>query len=72
MPARHWGRFSTNGRITIPAEIRRNLGMRKGDLLLVEATDGGILLAPSHLDAAAEQEETGARSNECEKRDDHS
>ena len=35
-----------NGRITIPAEIRKTLGIKEGDILEIEVADGKIILRP--------------------------
>lgn len=34
----------TNGQITLPVELRERLDLRKGDVVVFEATDGGILV----------------------------
>lgn len=40
-------RVQENGQVTLPAEIRRRLGLKKGDLVAVVETAGGVLLFPS-------------------------
>jgi AbrB family looped-hinge helix DNA binding protein len=39
-------RIQEKGQVTLPAEVRRNLGLKKGDLVAVEETDEGILISP--------------------------
>jgi len=34
------------GQVTIPAEIRRKLGLKKGDLVAFVETDDGVLISP--------------------------
>ena len=38
--------MSSRGAITLPAAIRRKLGIRSGHLLLLEEKAGGIVLTP--------------------------
>ena len=48
--ARHQVRMSTRGRITIPAEIRRSLGLTGGERLSFRLLDNGdveIVLPPA-------------------------
>ncbi len=35
-----------NGQITIPAKIRKKLGIKEGDILEIEVVDGKIVLTP--------------------------
>ena len=35
-----------NGRITIPAEFRKKLRIKAGDILEIEAVEGKIILTP--------------------------
>lgn len=39
-------KVTRRGQTTIPAEIRRKLGIKEGDQLLVEATEKGALFKP--------------------------
>lgn len=40
---------SGRGQVTLPAEIRRDLGLEPGDALTVEVEDGRIVLEPMAL-----------------------
>ncbi|MDQ6604653.1 MAG: AbrB/MazE/SpoVT family DNA-binding domain-containing protein [Chloroflexota bacterium] len=37
-------RVQEKGQVTLPAEMRRSLGLKKGDLVAVTSTDGGVLI----------------------------
>src|SRR3954452_503793 len=56
MTTRKLVRVQEKGQVTLPSEMRRHLGLRKGDLVSVEETDRGMLitrqevLSPSELD----------------------
>jgi antitoxin PrlF len=38
-----------NGQVTIPAEIRRKLGLKKGDLVAFIETEDGVLISPREV-----------------------
>ncbi len=38
---------STRGQITLPVALRKRLGIRPGDVLIVEERDGAIALKPA-------------------------
>jgi AbrB family looped-hinge helix DNA binding protein len=40
------------GRVVIPAEVRRRLGIKPGTELEVDVRDGGILMRPRRKDSA--------------------
>ncbi|MCL4541909.1 MAG: AbrB/MazE/SpoVT family DNA-binding domain-containing protein [Chloroflexi bacterium] len=42
-------RVQEKGQVTLPAEARRRLGLKKGDLVAVIETSEGLLLAPRAL-----------------------
>jgi AbrB family looped-hinge helix DNA binding protein len=41
--------LSGRGTLTLPAEIRRNLGLGEGDVLTVQIRDGSVVLTPTVL-----------------------
>ena len=48
------------GQVTIPAELRKKLGLKKGDLVAFIETDDGVLISPREVVAATALEELGA------------
>jgi AbrB family looped-hinge helix DNA binding protein len=42
-------RVQEKGQVTLPAEVRRNLGLKKGDLVAVTQTPEGILIIPQEI-----------------------
>lgn len=45
-------RVQEKGQVTLPAEIRRKLRIKKGDLVAVIETPEGVLIAPQEVVAA--------------------
>lgn len=45
-------RIQEKGQVTLPADIRTRLGLKKGDLVAIVATPEGILIKPQELIAA--------------------
>ncbi len=45
-------RVQEKGQVTLPAEIRRRLHIKKGDLVAVVETPEGVLIAPQEIVAA--------------------
>jgi AbrB family looped-hinge helix DNA binding protein len=43
-----WVKVRKNGRITISAKIRKELGIKEGELLEIEAVNGKIVLRLVH------------------------
>ncbi len=41
-----FSKVQSRGRVTIPVEIRRKLGLKKGDLVAFVETEDGILIVP--------------------------
>ena len=41
-----FARMSTRGRVTIPRELREELGLKPGDRIVFSETENGILLHP--------------------------
>jgi AbrB family looped-hinge helix DNA binding protein len=52
-------RIQENGQITLPASIRKRLGLKKGDLVAVEETPEGVLITPQALLAIKDLDEIG-------------
>jgi antitoxin PrlF len=48
------------GQVTIPASIRRKLGVKKGDLVAFIETEDGVLISPREAVAVKALEEIGA------------
>lgn len=42
-------RIQEKGQVTLPAELRRALGLKKGDLVAVTQTDDGVLITPQQV-----------------------
>ena len=42
-------RMQENGRVTIPAEIRGKLGLKRGDRVIFEETAAGVILRPAEI-----------------------
>ena len=42
-------RLQEKGQVTLPAEVRRRLGLKKGDLVAVTETSEGVLITPQEL-----------------------
>lgn len=46
-------RVQEKGQITLPAEVRRKLGVKKGDFVSVVETPEGVLITPQEVLAAS-------------------
>lgn len=42
-------RIQEKGQVTLPADVRRKLGLKKGDLVSVAETEDGILITPQEV-----------------------
>ena len=49
MPGSRLSLMQEKGQITIPAEIRRKLGLKKGDLVAFVETEAGVLITPREV-----------------------
>ncbi len=47
--ARKLVRIQDKGQVTLPADVRRRLGLKKGDLVEVTETDEGVLISPRQV-----------------------
>lgn len=52
-------RIQEKGQVTLPADIRRRLGLKKGDLVAVEGTPEGVLITPQAVMAMKALDEIG-------------
>lgn len=52
------------GQVTIPSEIRKKLGLKKGDVVAFVETDQGILISPQEVIAMEALDRIGAILNE--------
>lgn len=57
-------RIGKNGRITIPIEIRRDLGLKTGDVIVFVPTSEGIIIRK----ATPEEAEAASRPRKSRKR----
>jgi len=42
-------RVQEKGQVTLPADLRRKLGLKKGDLVAVEEREDGVLITPQEV-----------------------
>ncbi len=49
LPERKLVRVQEKGQVTLPTEVREKLGLKKGDLVAVTETEGGILISPQQV-----------------------
>ena len=49
MPASKLSVVQEKGQVTIPAEIRRKWGLKKGDLVAFIETEQGVLISPQEI-----------------------
>lgn len=53
-------RIQEKGQVTLPANLRRRLGLKRGDLVAVTETAEGILITPQEVVATRALAEIGA------------
>lgn len=53
-------RVQEKGQVTLPADIRKRLGLKKGDLVAVEETSDGVLITPQYVLALRDLDRMGA------------
>ncbi len=49
MPGSNLSVVQEKGQVTIPVEVRRKLGLKKGDLVAFIETDQGVLISPQEV-----------------------
>src|SRR6266851_4003503 len=52
MAERKLVRIQEKGQVTLPADVRRRLGLKKGDLVAVTETADGVLISPQQVVAS--------------------
>lgn len=52
-------RIQEKGQVTLPAAVRKRLGLKKGDLVAVVATPEGVLITPQEVVATKALAEIG-------------
>lgn len=53
-------RVQQRGQVTLPASVRRRLGLKKGDMVAVVETPEGVLLTPREIIATRALDRIGA------------
>jgi AbrB family looped-hinge helix DNA binding protein len=53
-------RIQEKGQVTLPAAIRKRLGLKKGDLVAVVGTPEGVLITPQEVVASKALDQIGA------------
>jgi antitoxin PrlF len=64
MTERRLIRVQEKGQVTLPADVRKKLGLKKGDLVAVTETDGGVLITPQEVIATRALDRLGAAARE--------
>jgi AbrB family looped-hinge helix DNA binding protein len=59
MNDRKFVRMQEKGQVTIPTEIRKKLGLKRGDLVAVMETPDGVFITPQQVLAAKALERIG-------------
>ena len=59
MPVTKLVRVQEKGQVTIPAAVRRNFGLKRGDLVAVVETADGIFITPRETIAAEALDQIG-------------
>jgi AbrB family looped-hinge helix DNA binding protein len=57
-------RVQEKGQVTLPAELRRRLGLKKGDFVAVTETDEGVLITPQEFITMKALDKLGAMLKE--------
>lgn len=52
-------RVQEKGQVTIPAEIRRKLKLKKGDLVVFVETESGVMIKPAEILVSSALDEIG-------------
>jgi antitoxin PrlF len=60
MTRRRLVRVQEKGQVTLPSDLRKKLGLKKGDIVLITETSDGILISPQEVIATKALDEIGA------------
>ncbi len=60
MTQRKLARVQEKGQVTLPADLRRRLGLKKGDLVAITETEDGVLITPQEVLAVKSLDRIGA------------
>ena len=52
-------KIQEKGQVTIPSEIRKNLNLKKGDLVTFVETKGGVIMTPAEIVVSKALDEIG-------------
>ena len=64
MAERKLVRVQEKGQVTLPAEVRKRLGLKKGDLVAITETPEGVLITPQEVIATRTLDQIGAALRE--------
>ena len=64
MPERKLVRVQEKGQVTLPVEVRKRLGLIKGDLVAITETPEGVLITPQEVIATRTLDQIGAALRE--------
>lgn len=60
MPERRLVRIQEKGQVTLPTDMRKKLGLKKGDMVAVIETEEGVLITPQQVLATKAFDRIGA------------
>jgi AbrB family looped-hinge helix DNA binding protein len=60
MTQRRLVRVQEKGQVTLPSDLRKKLGLKKGDIVLITETSDGILISPQEVITTKALDEIGA------------
>ncbi|MFN0071522.1 MAG: AbrB/MazE/SpoVT family DNA-binding domain-containing protein [Chloroflexota bacterium] len=64
MTERRLIRVQEKDQVTLPSDVRKKLGLKKGDLVSVTEMDGGVLITPQEVIATRALDRLGALMKE--------
>ncbi|MBI2888108.1 MAG: AbrB/MazE/SpoVT family DNA-binding domain-containing protein [Chloroflexi bacterium] len=60
IPERRLVRVQEKGQVTLPTDVRKKLGLKKGDLVAVIETEEGVLITPQQVVATRALDRIGS------------